>query len=130
MRSMSDWKEDRAREGASALASQLVSSRVGINFGSDEPAERKIATETQIRINSTGMIGLDPWGKPYNYAVIRDEQNKRIAIVLSNGPNQKRETYEEHLVFDSSKALFVNVNVQGDDIHQVVRKSFGGSTGK
>lgn len=81
-----DHKRVQAKMKAEALAFRLASRPDATNEIDDIPQDRKPASATPEK--KSGDIGVDPWGQPYHYNVVREETGKIIEVaVWSGGPN-------------------------------------------
>ncbi|GEM_PF-1443022 len=65
-------------------------------------------------LRSTGTMGTDPWGQPYNYRILSSEGPDKVKILVwSGGPNKVKETLE---LEDEDKPLAVQPVYAGDDL--------------
>ena len=67
----------------------------------DKPADRSLASREGL----SGIVGLDPWKKPYRYEFLK---NNQFLVVWSAGPNGR---------WDSLQTL---PQLRGDDIGHLV----------
>jgi type II secretory pathway pseudopilin PulG len=116
---VTDHKLHLARERTYQLALQLVSG--GYQGLQDEGklngvwTDRGPASIAKLDLNPEGRIGMDPWGSPYYYMLTNNTEGMRDVIVLSSGPNRKRETYDDVAQNESAKLPSV-FKAKGDDI--------------
>lgn len=123
--SLLDKKAEIAESDASRLASSLVSTNIAY-YGLPEQssAQRSIASEgtkPSLRLENSGRIGLDPWGRAYHYQIRKASRGRRVAIVLSMGPNMRLETGPDQFISDKDGA-FVELTNQGDDIAAIISR--------
>lgn len=74
----------RAKQNAEVLGLQLVQA-LGHNSqssGSRSPA----SAEDGQTFKGEGYIGLDPWGQPYKYNVLKTDQGIARVVITSDGP--------------------------------------------
>ena len=72
----------RARQNAEVLGLQLaqIYTQSKSNRG---PAS---ASELEGDFKGEGLIGLDPWGQPYKYNILKTDQGVARIVVMSDGP--------------------------------------------
>lgn len=109
-----DTRPSRARGAAEAYALQLRQQHD--NHENQESSDRSPASvepQNEIPPLTGGQIGRDPWGRPYQYAVLSSQPDKMpVVLVWSNGPNGQGETNTSALTQeDVSKFRF-----EGDDL--------------
>lgn len=83
-------------------------------------ADRALASvseETHIEYSSVigdeGQLGKDPWGKPYIYKLLKNENGNVIKLlVISHGPDTKLSTSIDSRELESVK----HMRFEGDDI--------------
>lgn len=106
--------QERALRRAEGLAYQILESR--------NPSTRGPATAVERELNhfslDEGQIGLDPWGQPFQFKLLKFKEFKKAKIVVwSLGPNGLAETPHENLDSNRNKSspLF-----SGDDLGVMV----------
>jgi len=112
---------DLALRGSSSLAEQLAGGGIQVLpekideklGGGRKPSSilGRRATEEALE----GKIGIDPWGAPYSYRIIKSSSRgqKAVIVVWSSGPNQIKETTENAIqAMAGSKIL----SFVGDDL--------------
>ncbi|MCM2280439.1 MAG: hypothetical protein NDI61_01175 [Bdellovibrionaceae bacterium] len=130
---LQDDSHARARFGAEALAHQLMAGGFGpeetsLDFDSyqAEAAERRGARGPASVLGSAGasaaltlvegIMGKDPWGRPFHYKVLRAHGGLPVRILVwSDGPNAASESeladFEVAQLSPSEQVQF-----QGDDV--------------
>lgn len=77
---------------AEGLAYQLLESRKSVSSRGPASVESSLNHLTMDQ----GEIGLDPWGHPYRYQLLKPRENNLAKILVwSLGPNGKLETQSE-----------------------------------
>lgn len=56
-----------------------------------------------------GLIGLDPWGQPYKYNVLKTDQGVARIVVMSDGPPKDPQSQDDAASTDSSERIRVVV---------------------
>jgi hypothetical protein len=102
-----------ALQRAENLAYQVLES----HRGSRGPASIQEAELNHLSADQ-GVVGLDPWGRPYNFQFLKSVNGGPTKVVVwSKGPNGKPETAEEAI--DSGRDGS-EVHFNGDDIGVMV----------
>ncbi len=109
------YKVDRTNRNLAALATQMAGvDPISQNRPSRGPASVKLDPKAAT-LRPEGIIGLDPWGRPYAYKYFRDEQGRTAFLVLlSGGKNVHIETKISGL--NLSQITSGSYNFIGDDL--------------
>ena len=71
-----------ARKNAEVLALQLAQIYTQSKAGRGPAA----ASDLEGEFKGEGLIGVDPWGQPYKYNVLKTDQGIARIVVTSDGP--------------------------------------------
>lgn len=105
--------DEKAMRRAEGLAYQVMDIHKAAQKNSRTPASS----------SNDGHIGMDPWGQPYRYRVLKNvakttnENPKYNVVVWSSGPNKRADTRDANL--DSDRDDF-DAKFDGDDVGVVV----------
>lgn len=125
-RQMRDSGHENARQKAEVVGYQVVqmyreasknpaSSAAPRSRGPASAAGSEASPELSMQnLRAIGTMGIDPWGRPFNYRIISADPGGRVRILVwSTGPNLKVESHqlENEQVAISSQPLY-----GGDDI--------------
>jgi hypothetical protein len=95
---------------AESLAYQLLESRKS----SSSRAPASVDGPVNHLTLDEGNIGLDPWGHPYHYKLLKARENQPAKILVwSLGPNGKSETSDE--IIESNRDMR-SPQFSGDDL--------------
>lgn len=93
----------RAKQQAEVLGLQLVQNYTQ-NKGSRVPASSTSDLESASEndgFKGDGLIGLDPWGRPYRYNILATDRGIARVVITSDGPprnpSSQSETNSEEL---------------------------------
>lgn len=93
----------RAKQQAEVLGLQLVQNYTQ-NKDSRAPASSESESEAGSEIaafKGDGLIGLDPWGRPYRYNILATDRGIARVVITSDGPpkdpSSQSETNSEEL---------------------------------
>jgi hypothetical protein len=109
------------------IASQILTGKMDlVPHPESGPVDRKIASvgSEKIRplelLGPSGVISMDPWGKPLSYRIWSADNGKTVAIVWSTGPDRSSDTSESELSRQEKKMSFDDIRFGGDDIGTVL----------
>lgn len=136
---LQDDRPKRAQLGAEALAHQMIAGGFGpvVPERADEefvaapksgdrgPASVGVPTNGNARaFNSLeGVMGRDPWGRPYRYKLLRSSGGQPVRILVwSEGPNERSDTRSSEFDIALSTPRG-SIRFGGDDIGFVFRKN-------
>jgi hypothetical protein len=108
------FKTIRRAEG---LAYQILQARKEKPSSLDRnPASEDEGPKNQLQ-NDSGSIGVDQWGKPFQFAIVEKQDGLQKVVVWSNGPNGQTETSAEKIAsnWDENESVF-----GGDDLGIIV----------
>tara|TARA_B100001248_G_scaffold262716_1_gene261423 strand:+ start:17769 stop:18239 length:471 start_codon:yes stop_codon:yes gene_type:complete len=108
LKQSSSHAHNEAMYRARSLSNELVSKIQDMQqpTGMRKPASKSGAFKPE------GIVGIDPWGNPYHYRVLKDVYGQPTHLVVwSWGSNAKEET--QNIEFGASKG---EVRFQGDDL--------------
>jgi hypothetical protein len=97
----------RAKQNAEVLGLQLT------QIYNQEKSRRTPASgheETDEAFKGEGLIGLDPWGQPYKYNILRTDQGIARVVVTSDGPPRDPQSQSDTNSDDSSEKIRVVVS--------------------
>lgn len=125
-----DDTRERAQAKAESLAHQMASAKLAVSEEMPDSAKipssnrgpasvSKDSATQSVLSQFEGKLGLDPWGQPFHYKLLRSAENKTLRIVVwSNGPDKIPNTNfpqdEAEMVSPRTKLSF-----QGDDVGYV-----------
>jgi len=106
--------QERTLHRAESLGYQLLDSR--------KPSTRTPAAASEVALNhlalDQGQIGLDPWGHPYQFKLLKLKEFQKTKIVVwSLGPNGVSETTQDSL--DPNRDT-ESLDFEGDDLGVIV----------
>jgi hypothetical protein len=102
-----------AHRQMSQLARQIASQGFSTILEDPDTGQRKPAS-----IGNDGRIGRDPWGSPYTYKVFEYGNGRKAIVLLSPGPNRKRDVKDTDFVLSASGQP-LRVLQRGDDLSHV-----------
>lgn len=118
-----DSKSEAAVQKATVVGYQVVqlyreAAQNSLKPADPEPRSPASTEESPLlqgdHLRSTGTMGTDPWGQPYNYRILSSEGPDKVKILVwSGGPNKVKETSE---LEDEDKPLAVQPVYAGDDL--------------
>lgn len=104
-------KTVKARQKAEVLAYQLVQLyQENLRIIPDLPSNggrlpASVDTDL-VEFRPQGLMGIDPWGHPYEYLLQKNSDNKFIKVTIrSSGPDGKTEAPEGHVVSDDVRIV-------------------------
>jgi hypothetical protein len=118
---MTDQRHGQAMAKAEVLGHQILSGGFKSLTSSLEEDSRQPASSAGATMTAEGRVGTDPWGQQYVFRVWSDARGRRVAILLSVGPNGRRDTEDSIFVQDNSGVL-PSLRAQGDDLLKLVRE--------
>lgn len=75
-----------ARQRAEALGQQLLAHIGSTPRDTYSKPKRGLASDEAALQQGTGYIGLDPWGRPYKYNILKTDQGVARVVLISDGP--------------------------------------------
>lgn len=116
----------RAKQKAEIIAYQIIQiyKEAQTDFSMPQPVAQKrglasVKSQSTVQaggllkeFKNSGTMGLDPWGKPYQYRIIKIQTGPRL-LVWSTGPNGTLDN-QDFLSDDPNEALAIPK--RGDDI--------------
>ncbi len=99
---------------AESLAYQLLDGRKSASPASAGRGPASVEGSLNQLTKEQGEIGLDPWGHPFQYKLLKPTNNQPTKILVwSLGPNGQAETKDQTLDQNRDKA---NPEFSGDDL--------------
>ena len=109
---------EKTMHRAESFGYQILAAQAAIELGRAGKGRIPASEANLSRLGGdTGEIGLDNWGHPFRFRVIRKGSRQSKVFVWSLGPNGKAETSEEN--FDSSRDISA-YEFGGDDVGVIV----------
>lgn len=81
-----DTLAEKARNKADGLAYQLLEINSQLRQERGPASESSESSYSEMQDRTEGTLGVDPWGQPFNFKVIKSSAKPRI-LVWSKGPD-------------------------------------------